>query len=624
MNFSQVAGTSAGAIAAAFIATGAAPRWIIDELLEVDFACFQGRLAKGQWLRSKWRGVVVLFRRGLAFTPSCWTGMLKAALDVYLYGGAFSSEALETWIDSALKRLLSVNGLKTKGDKVCFRDLPMPLTIVASDIANGSYKIWSQEDSLDESVAFAARCSSSIPLFFQPVRRGDRVFVDGGMLANAPSFVFREKKDDDAATYAARLVTFRLVKRVVAKADLETTGGYFERLGTTVVDGASAIQEELQPSRSDVRIDTGAIGSTDFDKVTDAARRDLVDAGRVAVRSFVENEEATMRGVKDLVRFVGRDQQALFLVQLLSGVPKEVTVYDFSSVWLHICFPSFLKAMRGGTSLRYVCRREADKPELHRRRLFEMMGGVIEHVNEIPFKGVVAYGAKLDGFVLVSDDASPTASYETEVWRAYSSLSDPVFFKLLEARCKQLEGILASPNLPFSPRLELVEDRDLLLARLGRIPQYQGATFRIGDVRLDHGLLTHQTYVKEYKYLQADITVRLLKSLGRDTFDAYAVDLGNGHRTMITPPIVEVSGRERMVVKGHSRALFCLRNGVESMRAVIVEGPQKPLPDSGKRLVDLALASRTRTRTQQYPNVDDTAWRRIEEAVHPEAEFDQL
>lgn len=59
--------------------------------------------------------------------------------------------------------------------------LPIPLTIVATDIVNGEVKYFDQGD-LNQ----ALKASSCVPLVFQPVKYDGTILLDGGILNNFP------------------------------------------------------------------------------------------------------------------------------------------------------------------------------------------------------------------------------------------------------------------------------------------------------------------------------------------------------------------------------------------------------------------------------------------------------
>lgn len=71
-------------------------------------------------------------------------------------------------------------------DDMSFLDLPTPFVCTATDLVSGSSKNWTEGYVLD-----ALRSTMSIPFAFIPVRKDDRVYVDGGVRNNFPVDVAR-------------------------------------------------------------------------------------------------------------------------------------------------------------------------------------------------------------------------------------------------------------------------------------------------------------------------------------------------------------------------------------------------------------------------------------------------
>lgn len=65
--------------------------------------------------------------------------------------------------------------------EINIEDLPIPFTAVATDLTN-QQEVWFQQGCLHS----AMRASAAIPSLFSPVRQGNRVLVDGGLLNPLP------------------------------------------------------------------------------------------------------------------------------------------------------------------------------------------------------------------------------------------------------------------------------------------------------------------------------------------------------------------------------------------------------------------------------------------------------
>jgi NTE family protein len=72
-----------------------------------------------------------------------------------------------------------------------FDDLPIPFRCVSTEIVSGKPYVFQ-----DGSLSDAMRATMSIPGVFAPVRRGDQIFVDGGLVDNLPTDVVRKMGAD--------------------------------------------------------------------------------------------------------------------------------------------------------------------------------------------------------------------------------------------------------------------------------------------------------------------------------------------------------------------------------------------------------------------------------------------
>jgi NTE family protein len=72
-----------------------------------------------------------------------------------------------------------------------FNDLPIPFRCVSTELISGQAYVF-QSGSLSE----AMRATMSIPGVFAPVRQGDKIFVDGGLVDNLPTDVVRKMGAD--------------------------------------------------------------------------------------------------------------------------------------------------------------------------------------------------------------------------------------------------------------------------------------------------------------------------------------------------------------------------------------------------------------------------------------------
>ncbi|WP_374321847.1 patatin-like phospholipase family protein [Pseudoxanthomonas kaohsiungensis] len=138
--------------------------------------------------------------------------------------------------------------------------MALPLGIVATDLDNGQPILFQRGD-----VGTAVRASSAVPAVFQPVRIGNREYVDGGLVSPVPVRFARQM--------GAELV---IAVDISAAPDGNATGDAMHMLlQTFAIMGRSINNFELRDADLVLRPRLGGVGGTDF-----AARKRSIQAGR--------------------------------------------------------------------------------------------------------------------------------------------------------------------------------------------------------------------------------------------------------------------------------------------------------------------------------------------------------
>jgi len=211
----MVVGTSAGSVVAAFYAsgkTGGQLQWLADSMDESQLT---------DWT-----------------VPFMSRGMLRG-------------DALGRYINSQL------NGAKIE-------DLKMPLGIVATDLQTGDGIMFRRGD-----IATAVRASSAVPSVFEPVRIGNKDYVDGGLVSPVPVRYARQMGADI-------VIAVDISSR---PEDAKTTDMLKVLLQTFSIMGKSISQLEMAQAEVVVRPAMPDVGSTEF-----AARKKSIEAGRAAMK----------------------------------------------------------------------------------------------------------------------------------------------------------------------------------------------------------------------------------------------------------------------------------------------------------------------------------------------------
>lgn len=168
-----VAGTSMGGLVGGLYATGESADEMTQVLKSADWPLLLGGRTPYQDLsfrrkedaRQVPNSIQIGLKRGVSLPP-----------------GLNSGHQVNLLID---RETLPYSGTRS------FNDLPIPFRCVSTELVSGKAYVF-QSGSLPE----AMRATMSIPGVFAPVRQGDQVFVDGGLVDNLPTDVVREMGAD--------------------------------------------------------------------------------------------------------------------------------------------------------------------------------------------------------------------------------------------------------------------------------------------------------------------------------------------------------------------------------------------------------------------------------------------
>jgi predicted acylesterase/phospholipase RssA len=617
MSFSKVAGTSAGALTASLIAAGATPEYIDDHLSRTNFADF---LVPPISEEGPFRG-----RRLLRCLRLLTFGRLRSAITLAIYSGLYSSRGVQIWVEERLKELLSKRIPDVLTRPVRFEDMPIPLDLVAADILHGQPKHWSKEETPRDSVSKAVRCSCSIPFFFQAVKDGSDICVDGGTLSNLPSFLFSNKNPRNAGRFSARIIAFRLNQ--TASGDKDKLNGivdFTSAVANTVVSGHTAIEMSMQPTVYTIAINTGATKATDFAGITPQDRRRLYDSGRDAVKQFVAKEKVILSSLKSITTYYGFDEKMLLFVQSLADCTQSFWISDRDSYWLYFIFPALLQAAKRKIKLHFVTSKIDDSDEAHRRHelyrrgLLTRLGVQIHCTERLHFSGFLVDPDTDSMLVAISSQLGRVGrdyKYGEELVKVYTLGEDAA---MVETIWNSLKAACGDAAVRTSGDVKIRRsDTSALFDKLKGVRQYREAKFDLEYVSLDDDLLVLESGVKEFKFLQIEGLIGAFEAQGVELFYPQEVVFSDGTSSIVTPPVLESSGGDLVVIEGHTRIYYCFKNKIKypKIRAVVVRNVTTALPAKPKKLSEVGLWSGTVS--SEKP--DARFWRDIEERVHPPA-----
>jgi NTE family protein len=282
----RVAGSSAGAMAGALIASGVSGSALVEILRGTDYRRFQD----GPW----------------------WTRfLLGKAVSILLHKGVHRGAYVTEWLEQQLAehgdpdRTGTFADLEYRDpdpDRVLEPEQQSRLVVTASDLSAGRLRLLPQdapEFGLEPrrlSVLAAVRASMSLPIFFRPARWKDAHgrkawLVDGGLLSNFPVSVF-DLPDGEIPrwpTFGIKLsarpdADHGVANRITGplsfgKAVLDTVMGFHDRIH---IDATDALARTIF-------IDTAAVKPTEF-ALSDADRDLLYESGREAALEFLDGK----------------------------------------------------------------------------------------------------------------------------------------------------------------------------------------------------------------------------------------------------------------------------------------------------------------------------------------------
>ena len=180
-----VAGTSMGSIVGGMYALGYTPDEMDSIISTIDWQLYMSNSVTRDHLSFRDKQRKGKFLLNIPFTTAA---SLESSMES---GHAASSDILTSTLPAGFINGNNIENLISSlcfgyQDSIDFNDMPIPYACVATDMVSGEEVVFRSGN-----LAKAIRASMAIPGVFSPVRIGDMVLVDGGMLNNFPVDVCR-------------------------------------------------------------------------------------------------------------------------------------------------------------------------------------------------------------------------------------------------------------------------------------------------------------------------------------------------------------------------------------------------------------------------------------------------
>lgn len=592
--FSELSGASAGALIAALIAAGAKPDYLRKVVMELDFSQFVTDYQKPGWFEKRMMKYGVKDKSFDKYTDYISISALKNNY------GIFDMKKIYTFVNDHLKTL-------SGKDILTFQDLTPDLHIVCADLYTHKIKTWNRKKTPEESVAKAVCCSCAIPIFFKPV---DGRYVDGGVLCNLPNFIFADEPNYN------KILSFRF--KTTSEVDgIKNFADYCKALGETVVEGSDKMHELLNLESYDISIEVNDITATDFDKLTEEKKIELMDNGRKATEEFFKTESVysfsqyqkrgrsltTMEQVWSLVAYLGYD------------IHKEIIVSCDDTYWSWYLFPTMLKWVNNGSDITVytVVNSTCDKNEESRRRVLKALGiNLIENNDPLSFKGFFFKGQ--DHWKGVSFDKNQGDAVDAKFY------SDWLDSRMIGAWVSKLHNGENSTTVKTGVKVRTIRPDDIIRL-LKNDPIYATATMKFQNIKVTDVVFMNP-FIRALKYKQIGNMFELYQSSPFDIapFSPTTLVLPNKKESIIGPPVVEYKNGKYYVIEGNTRFVYAYRHGIESLNVLVVSNVTTPLPCNEQSVVTVdkvLLSDRKVEGSKRYGQFDYSTFRHIEACLRP-------
>ena len=185
-------------------------------------------------------------------------------------GGLSSGNVFEAWIDAQL-------------EGATFKDLPMALTILATDVNGGGPVLFGKDNTPDMKVSEAVRYSMSIPLIFSFKPFKEHLLVDGAILSE--DALFEDWQKDGTPTVCFRLQSAPQ-KRAVIKKSVLLLPQYVSMLIRTFMTAISREYVNAKYWHNTVVVNTGDISAVDF-SLSPEVKHQLFELGYHTTKEFL-------------------------------------------------------------------------------------------------------------------------------------------------------------------------------------------------------------------------------------------------------------------------------------------------------------------------------------------------
>lgn len=593
VSFSELVGTSAGSIVAVLIGAGATPVQLDEIMSRLDFSKFLNISKKLPEVSYPWYSKILLN------IPE----PLNKYCRIYLNLGMYNSVQIKMWIEKELEQLIN-----KPGHLITFDDLIIPTSVVVTNLKTKRVEIMSTHKTPSKFVGDAVQASCNIPFFFQPI---EMQYIDGGVLSNLPTFIFN---DNDDKIYN-RILAFSL------ESEPETLNAkgirdYSKVVLNTTLEGSQDLQLSLQKNLNIIKISTGKISATDFDKINTETLNYLKKQGENAINVFFSAERANIKSEhnKQNISFDRFGANNLIIESIQNRV-QEILIFESENKWVYDLFPTLLKWAMDKTQIKIISQKplDSDLSAIHRNRILEAFGINIVYVENIPLNAFIIDGDHSENCksIVLNRMSSSDKNFISKV---YAGTQDYKIIDLL--RSKFLSMYSGSHSIINTITIKKTQHHELI-SLIKNVKQYNNDKVQVTIEEINISDVVFLTkYVRADKYRQIQVFFELFKRFGLDYFEPAEVNYTIDKTTLITPPVVEKIDNKYYLIEGNTRLTYAFKNGINSIKCVVVKDVDETLPSDGRfSAKEMLLTDKFKEGGTRYSSFTYGKFRDIEKEV---------
>lgn len=592
VNFTEVCGTSAGSIFAAFIAAGATPEQLqnIVDRMDVD------ALFHIPWYsKIKMRDIPI-----------------GVGISIKRHGYVLDTKKLENLLNSELGDILGIGGIIT------FRHLRKPLTVITSDLQHHTYKEFSYRKTPNMSVAHAVVCSSAFTFFFKVQ---DQRYTDGGIVSNLPTFAVRSDGHFD------KILAFNLLSKDSTSINENSFCDILTNVMTTITNANVDVQSSLVPKCYVVPIDVKEYSALDFKILKDKNRlKELIDKGESSTKAFLKEKRLPTNKQSQITDMLKKSVEMRTQISLISLNEqqdiKKIYVISHNTIWARELFPLLVGWHQQSIRVEIFCQtvQGAKKQEEDaRRRMLRHFGCIVNEVNgQLPFIGYVVKRKNDYWEAIISDNNSTKGKYY------HHELDKPLITFALRGikKITQHLGVnVLQPILPLNMPLQLqAVAESTIIQNIQNEPIYHNAILTYETVNLTDVIFLTQ-YVLNYKYINIDLIYHLYEDAGLEPFSAATFIIDNKY-SLVGPPVLEEWNGKLYVIEGNTRCFYSRRNGLQTIKAIIARNVTTQLPSRAEyKFEEIIITDSPMGFEKRYRRAQTQYFRHVEYRLRPYSSY---